>query len=149
MDQLKEFLKQCVKYRFWIAVGIAFLLPTIGYFVGSASIKEATTKEEAAIKAADTDIKKYTTSNLPNAQYQPIVAEKKEVLAKDVDATWRKLYAIQAPLLRWPEQVEPEFRKWGRKWPVDVDRGQVQKAIGRPLCASIHGHAPKVAPYAT
>jgi hypothetical protein len=129
MDQVKEFLKQCVKYRFWIAVGIAFLLPMIGYFVGSASINEATTKEEAAIKAADTDIKKYTASNLPNAQYQPIVAEKKEVLAKDVDATWRKLYAIQAPLLRWPEQVEPEFRKWGRKWPQDVDRGQVQKAI--------------------
>jgi hypothetical protein len=129
MDQLKEFLKQCVKYRFWIAIGVSLLVPMIGYFVGAPAMWTATDTQEKAIKAADTDVKKYTTPNLPNAQYQPIVADKKAVLEKDVDATWRKLFAVQEPMLRWPEQVEPEFRKWGRKWPQDVDRGQVQKAI--------------------
>jgi len=57
------------------------------------------------------------------------VAEKKEALTKDVDAAWRKLFSLQEPLLRWPEVVEAKFRGWGRKWPENVDRGQIQQAI--------------------
>ncbi len=76
MDQLKDFLKQCVKYRFWIAFGISLLLPMIGYFVGVGTIVEATTKREGEIKSAKTDIGKYTSPGIVNAQYQPIaVAE--------------------------------------------------------------------------
>ena len=129
MDQLKDFLKQCVKYRFWIAFGVSILLPMIGYFVGSGAIVAETTKQEAAIKSADTEIKKYTASGIINAQYQPEVAKKKEVLTQDVDATWRKLFATQEPLLRWPVEVEERFRKWGRKYPAEIDPNQVQLTI--------------------
>src|SRR4051812_3994891 len=106
MDQLKVFLRQCVKQRFWIAFGISMLLPMIGYFLGSGTIVEATTKQEAEIKSAQGDIQKYTSPGLPNNQYQPIVAEKKEALTKEVDRAWSKLFSIQEPLLRWPEVVE-------------------------------------------
>ncbi len=129
MDQVKEFLRQCVKYRFWIAFGVSMILPMIGFFVGSGAITEAKTKREGEIKSAKGDIGKFTTPGLPNAQYKPEVDKKTEVLTKDVDDTWRKLYALQEPLLKWPELVEAKFRAWGRKWPENVDRGQVQQAI--------------------
>ena len=130
MDQLKTFLRQCVKYRFWIAVGVSLLLPMIGYFVGSGTYTAATKKREGEIKKADGDVGKFVSPGQPNPDYTKLVGEKKETLAKDVDATQRKLYQLQEPLLKWPEVVEAKFRAWGRKWPENVDRGLVQAAIG-------------------
>ena len=129
MDQLKDFLKQCVKYRFWIAFGVSLLLPMIGYFVGSGAINAKTKAEEGVINAAKTDVSKYASGTIVNGQYQPEAAKKKDVLTQDVDTTWRKLFATQEPLLRWPGVVEENFRKWGRKYPNDVDAGYVQRAI--------------------
>ena len=129
MDQLKDFLRQCVKYRFWIAFGVSLLLPMIGYFVGSGAIKAETTKQEAAIKVAKTDVSKYSSGSVINAQYKPEADKKKAVLDQDVDATWRKLFTVQEPLLKWPSEVEEKFRKWGRKYPAEVDANQVQATI--------------------
>jgi len=129
MDQLKTFLRQCVKYRFWIAVGVSLLLPMIGYFVGSGTYTAATTKREGEIKKADGDVGKFTAPGQPNPDYTKLVGEKTEFLAKDVDATQRKLYQLQEPLLKWPEVVESKFRAWGRKWPENIDQGVVQQTI--------------------
>jgi hypothetical protein len=129
MDQLKDFLKQCVKYRFWIAVVISLLLPGIGYAVGYGTINAETTKQEAAIKSAQGDIGKFKVPGIVNAQYQPLAATKKEALVEDVDATWRKLFAVQEPLLKWPPEVEERFRKWGRKYPTEVAKNQVQSTL--------------------
>ncbi len=35
MEQAKEFLRQVIKYRFWISISVAALFATIAYFVGS------------------------------------------------------------------------------------------------------------------
>ena len=129
MDQVKVFLRQCVRHRFWIAVGVSILLPLIGYFVGSGPIIQATTTAESAITSANTEVQKYASGKLPNNQYPPIVQEKTAVLTKDVDATWQTLFAQQEPLLRWPEVVESRFREWGRQWPENVDRNVVTTAI--------------------
>jgi hypothetical protein len=129
MDQLKVFLKQAVKYRFWIAFGISLLLPIIGYFVGSGVINAETTKREGEIKNAKTEIAKYKLPGIVNQQYQPLAASKKEALIHDVDATWRTLFATQEPLLKWPVEVQDRFRKWGRKYPEGIDRNQVQSTI--------------------
>jgi hypothetical protein len=129
MDQLKVILRQCVKYRFWIAVGISLLLPLIGYFVGAGTINAETTKREGEIKQAKEGVSKYTSGVVVNHQYQPEAAKKKEVLVQDVDETWRKLFASQEPLLKWPVEVQERFRKWGRKYPEDVDRNQVQTTL--------------------
>ena len=129
MDQLKTFLRQCVKYRFWIAVGVSMLLPMIGYFVGAGAYTDATAKREAEIKSTETDVSKYTSPKPKTGDYKQVVEEKKEILTKDVDATQRKLYDQQEPLLQWPEVVETKFRTWGRKWPENVDKGQVQAVI--------------------
>ncbi len=129
MDQVKDFLRQCVKYRFWIAFGVSMLLPMIGYLVGAGAIGKATSDREGEINTAKKGIAPYTSPNPPNSQYKPIVDAKKEVLTKDVDETHRRLFAIQEPLLKWPENVEAKFRGWGRKWPENVDRGEVQKTL--------------------
>ena len=98
MDQLKEFLRQCVKYRFWIVVGVAALFPMIAYFVGSGPIKaKADDRDRRPSRAPTTDVKQYSAPNIPNDQYKPIVDEKTEVLTKDVNKAWKKLYEPPGP----------------------------------------------------
>src|SRR5689334_1849310 len=120
MDQLKEALRLAIKYRFWIAVGLAALLPMIGYFVGASSISTQAKAEAAKIKGADDGVKEYMTGVKPNAQYKGIVEGKTEELNTDVNAAWRQLYARQAPLLTWPTGVS-QFSEWTRTYPKDVD----------------------------
>ncbi len=55
-DQIKQALRWTVKNRFWLILGLSALLPIVGYFVGSAGIKDATKKEADAIKGADTGL---------------------------------------------------------------------------------------------
>jgi hypothetical protein len=129
MDQVKEFLRQAIKYRFWISVGLSLLLPVIAYAVGSGEIKRKAAEETGKIEQAAKDVKQYAQGTIPNRQYKPAVDEKREVLSKDVNASWKKLYARQAPLLTWPTSVEDRFSKWGRKWPENVDASAVQDAI--------------------
>jgi hypothetical protein len=129
MDQLKDILRQCVKYRFWIAFGVSLLLPMIGYFVGVGGIVSAKDKAQGEITKAKSEIGKYTAPGIVNGQYQPLAAQKNLALVKDVDESWRELRAIQEPLLRWPEEVAPKFLLWGRKYPTDVDPGEVTRTL--------------------
>ncbi len=85
--------------------------------------------EEKKITAALTEVKQYTSTAIPTADYKPIVEEKTQVLGKDVNTAWKTLYDRQAPLLTWPETVRERFRKWGRKWPEKEDPGRVNLAI--------------------
>ncbi len=103
MDQLKDFLRQCVKYRFWIAFGISLLLPMIGYFVGAGTINAETTKQRGRDQGGqDRDRQVHRARASSTTSISRSAAAKKEVLTKDVNATWRKLFAIQEPLLKWP-----------------------------------------------
>jgi hypothetical protein len=129
MDQVKEILRQAIKYRFWIAVGISALLPMIAYAVGSDPIKKKAAEETKKIEDAEKNVKAYAGGVVPNDQYKPLVDRKKEVLSKDVNASWKKLYARQAPLLTWPTTVEDTFPVWGCKWPENVDASKVRIAI--------------------
>ncbi len=102
MDQLKEFLRQCIKYRFWISVGVAALFSTIAYFLGAGPVQAKANKEAAAIKQAADGVKPFTVAGIPNAQYKPIVDEKTEIVTKDVNTAWKQLYNRQAPCSHGP-----------------------------------------------
>src|SRR3954470_5040419 len=91
MDQLKDILKQAIKYRFWIAVGVSALLPMIAYFVGVGAVQAEAAKQTGAITSAEKDVKQYASGNVINDQYKPIVAEKTAELTTDVNASWKKL----------------------------------------------------------
>jgi hypothetical protein len=129
MEQVKEFLRQVIKYRFWISIGLAALFALIAYVVGSGPVRAKADDETKKITAALTDVKQYVSQAIPTADYKPIVDEKTQDLGKDVTSAWKTLYNRQAPLLTWPETVQERFRKWGRQWPKDEDPGRVNLAI--------------------
>ncbi|MDR3639659.1 MAG: hypothetical protein P4L84_38015 [Isosphaeraceae bacterium] len=129
MDQVKEILRQAIKYRFWIALGISLITPVIAYVIGSGPVKEESVKQTAAIESAKKDVETYASGVAYNKQYQPIIEGKTAELDKDVRKSWKKLYDRQAPLLTWPERVQERFTTWGRKWPENEDASRVQFAI--------------------
>ena len=128
MEQVKEVVRQLIKYRFWIAISAAALFGVIAYFMGAGPVQEAAKKETTAIQAAEKDVKQYSAPTIPTKDYKPLVQEKTEILTKDVNTAWKTLYDRQAPLLTWPETVQERFRKWGRDWPKDEDAGKVTLA---------------------
>ena len=128
MEQVKEVVRQLIKYRFWIAISAAALFGLIAYFMGAGPVQEAAKKETANIKKAETEVKEYTSPTIPTKDYKPLVEEKTEILTKDVNTAWKTLYDRQAPLLTWPDTVQERFRKWGRKWPENEDAGKVTLA---------------------
>jgi hypothetical protein len=136
MDQIKEIIKQAIKYRFWIAIGLSALLPLIGYFVGVGPIKREATAKAEEVKGADSSVKKYANGTVPNSQYKTIVAGKTDLLTADVNAAWTKLYSRQAPLLTWPTpELQAKFNEWGRKWPTGLAPVAVQLTINDYMIA--------------
>ncbi len=129
MEQVKEFLRQVIKYRFWISIGVAALFAVIAYMVGSSPIRAKADEATKKITGALTEVKQYISNTIPTADYKPIVEEKTQILDKDVHTAWKTLYDRQAPLLTWPETVQERFRKWGRQWPKEEDAGRVNLAI--------------------
>jgi len=131
MDKIKDFLRLLIGYRFWIVVVIAALLPALAYFLGSGEVKAKAAQGTELIKKSNADVQQYASGVVANRQYKELVAEKHEQLARDVMATWKKLYERQAPLLKWPATVAQQFQTWGRKWPdpEQADPSVVQTAI--------------------
>lgn len=128
MDQVKDILNKLIQYRFWIAVGLAIIIPMAGFFVAHGSITEETTKKAAEIKSASEGVKPFTSGEVKNQQFIAAVKEKTEVLSRNVDESWRTLYDRQAPLLDWPESVGDYFPKWGRVYPADIDANEISRA---------------------
>jgi hypothetical protein len=128
-EQIKEFLRQLIKYRFWISIGFAALFALIAYFLGSGPVNASANKERDNIIKVEKGVKAYQVPSKPTEKYKPIVDEKTQIVEKDVTKAWRELYNRQAPLLNWPGSVQERFRKWGRKWPEDEDKGRVRVAI--------------------
>src|SRR3954462_13012991 len=99
MDQVKEYLKLAVKYRFWIVVAIAALMPIIGYAVAAGPINELATAKTTEIPNAEKDVKAYQSGDHPVPKWTELTTQKTEVLTGDVNRSWQKLYERQAPLL--------------------------------------------------
>ncbi len=56
-EQVKEVLRQVIKYRFWIAVGFAALFAVIAYFMGSGPVQAKATTEKTKIIKAEKDVR--------------------------------------------------------------------------------------------
>ena len=128
VEQLKEFLRQCIKYRFWISLSVAALFAIIAYFLGSSPVQAKADQQTKAITQAANDVKQFAAPGVPNDQFKPIVDEKTGVLTKDVNSAWKQLYSRQVPLLTWPKTVQQRFREWGPRWPENVAEGAVELA---------------------
>ncbi len=128
-EQAKEFLRQVIKYRFWISIGVAALFAVIAYMVGSGPIRKQADDERTAITSAEKEVGNYKSPTIPTKEYMPIVQGKTQVLDKDVIKAWRTLFERQAPLLTWPDTVKERFRTWGRQWPEKENPRKVELAI--------------------
>jgi hypothetical protein len=128
-ETAKEVLRQIIKHRFWISIAFAALFAVIAYFMGSGPVQAKAKTEIDNINKAEKDVQAYASPTKPTPLYKPIVVEKTEIATKDVNKAWKELYDRQAPFLTWPDVVQDRFRKWGRKWPEDVDPGKVQLAV--------------------
>jgi hypothetical protein len=129
METAKEILRQIIKYRFWISVGIAALFASIAYVVGSGPVRAEAKKEIDGILSAEKEVKTYSSLSIPTKEYKPIVEEKTKVVTSDVLTAWRTLYDRQAPLLTWPEGVQERFQAWGPKWPEKVSPKTIEMTI--------------------
>ena len=76
MEQVKEFLRQVIKYRFWISISVAALFALIAYMVGSSPVRAKADAETKKITAALTEVKQYVSTAIPTDAYKPIVEEK-------------------------------------------------------------------------
>jgi hypothetical protein len=128
-EQAKEFLRQVIRYRFWISISVAALFAVIAYLVGSGPIRTSADTERKKIKDAEKEVELYRSPTIPTKDYMPIVDGKTKVLDQDVNSAWRTLFDRQAPLLTWPSTVQERFRAWGPKWPEKVNPRQVELAI--------------------
>jgi hypothetical protein len=129
METAKEVLRQIIKYRFWISIGVAALFATIAYMVGSGPIQALAAKETSDIKNAEKEVKTYAQPGIPTKEYGPVVEKKTQVVSTDVVTAWRTLYDRQAPYLTWPEGTQERFQTWGPKWPEKVSPKTVELAI--------------------
>jgi hypothetical protein len=129
MDKVKEFLRLAIKYRFWIVVGVAALLPMIAYFVASGSVKAETEAATSAATSAHNDVKKYQSGLVPSPEFKTEADKRTEVLKTDIDQAWRLLYNRQAPLLTWPEEVADMFQTWGKRWPESYDDAAIRNVV--------------------
>lgn len=128
MDQLKEFLKLAVKYRFWIVVAVAALLPMIGFFASAGPINEQETTKAAAVKTAFTNVKKYESGIQPNDTWRNLTEQRTGVLKSEIHKAWEMLYEQQAPLLTWPPEVSEQYTTWGPRWPEGVSPSTITLA---------------------
>jgi hypothetical protein len=128
MEQVKEVVRQLIKYRFWISISMAALFGVVAYFMGAGPVATKAAAETKKIKDAEKEVQGYTSPTIPTKAYQELVDEKIPVLTRDVNMAWKTLYDRQAPLLTWPDTVSERFKKWGRKWPETEDASRVQLA---------------------
>ena len=129
-EQVKEFLRQVIKYRFWIAVVLRGLVRGHRLLHGLRA-REGQGRQRRR-RTSRRPRRTSRNSPRPRSRRMPTSRSSRrrpQVVTKDVNKAWKELYDRQAPLLTWPETVQDRFRKWGRKWPETEDSARVQLAI--------------------
>jgi hypothetical protein len=96
-------LKQVLKYKFWILLGIAALLPLIGWFLASSGMARSHTERKsrldstfAALIASDQD---------PNSDWESNLKAVNVRQEAEISAAWRALYSRQQELKFWPPKL--------------------------------------------
>jgi hypothetical protein len=112
-------LKQVQKYQFWILLGVALILPLVGWSMARSGF---VTEVEARTKSL-----KELHGQLNQSAGDPNQEWKKGIEAINVDqgqqksVAWRYLWERQAPLMTWPakmpsdpEKIEPRHQEYWR-----------------------------------
>ena len=130
METAKEVLRQIIKYRFWISIGVAALFAVIAYSMGSGPIREAGGEgDQRPSRAAEKEVEDLQPAEHSHQGVQADRRGEDAGIDQGRQHGVEELYDRQAPLLTWPEGVQERFQSWGRKWPENVDPSKVELAI--------------------
>src|SRR5262245_43676513 len=102
MDKVKEILK----YKFWILLGIAVIVPLVGWAMARSSlIAEAASRTQTL-----TELQKKLTANDqdPNTDWEAKVKQLNARQEAEKRRAWEAIYDRQKALMTWPANVDPE-----------------------------------------
>ena len=88
-EQVKEVVRQLIKYRFWICISLAALFGVIAYMVGSGPVQLKAAAETKKIADAKKEVEGYKSPTIPTKEWESMVVEKIPVLTRDVNSAWK------------------------------------------------------------
>jgi hypothetical protein len=103
-------LKQVQKYQFWILLGVAIVLPLVGWFLASSQLSAAVATRQKKLE----DLQRSLTvgPDDPNGQWEQKVSEKNKLQADQVAAAWYSLWETQKSMMTWPPDVQDDPSKF-------------------------------------
>lgn len=111
MDQVRAFLKQLVKYHFWILSVLVLIIATVCWTMASSSLDAKFSQRKSTIDGAFssmTSLKQQATC--PNPEVNKVNQEKVDEQTKIVMDVWKDLYQRQRDeVLKWPKELGDQF----------------------------------------
>jgi hypothetical protein len=125
MDKVKEVLK----YQFWILLGIALILPLVGWFMSTSGLVS-----EAEVRTKElTELHKSLTIGPedPNSDWSNRLEDVNKEQAKQKEIAWREVYNRQKEMMTWPEKTGITELSQIQDWQVSVYRVEYQNELKR------------------
>lgn len=108
MDKVKLYLMMLKKHHFWVLCGIVTLCGLVSWWLGSASVRAEATANQVTAKGAYDKVN--GIKDPVNDKFKTAVETAHAELKKQAFDVWRKQFANQQKLLRWPEHLgQKEF----------------------------------------
>ena len=102
MDKLKEFQK----YQFWVLLGVAMILPLVGWFMSRSGLVAAAEERTKKLDGLRSSLN--ASADDPNQDWAAKLAQINKVQEDQIRTAWMHLYAAQSELMTWPENIDPE-----------------------------------------
>jgi len=96
-------LKQVLKYQFWILLGLAVLLPLVGWFLASAGLAKGYEEREKKLSSRFNELKASVAD--PNADWENRLKQVNTVQELEARKVWVALWEAQQPLKTWPAKL--------------------------------------------
>ncbi len=95
------------RHRFWIVLGVAVLLPIVGYFADTRGLASNAQQRAAQIQNLRKELEQLKRGPNPNDHWVAAVKQLELQMRRDVDGAWEELYRRQLKFTVWPEGFEP------------------------------------------
>ncbi len=112
MDQLKVILGHVRKHHFWLLCAICIVSGFVAWWMAAGALSKDYASRKGAIDSKFSGLDVILQEpNFPNDKWREAVDELTEQQKDKVRTAWQQVYDEQAPLLKWPEALGPEFQK--------------------------------------
>jgi hypothetical protein len=109
-------LKPILAHKFWIVFGVALLIPVIGWWLDTGSLKAEIKNRQDKINKAFTD--STVGSDVPNDSWEAALTKINTAQAAQKRASAQRLYDSQKILTVWPEDVRPMMKDLAFRAPI-------------------------------